>query len=48
MIEYARDPSWIALHDPTTGEWHEVRQTEWLPSMIEVAKTDARDKNEPR
>ncbi len=24
VIRWAREPGWISLHDPTTGEWHEV------------------------
>jgi hypothetical protein len=38
VIKWAREPGWIALHDPTTGEWHEVRVSECPPSIVESAK----------
>jgi len=31
LVEWARERGWIALHDPTTEEWHEVRASECLP-----------------
>jgi TubC N-terminal docking domain len=48
VIKYAREPGWIALHDPTTGEWHEVRESECLPSVVETARTNARWKKQRR
>jgi hypothetical protein len=48
VIEYAREPGWIALHDPTTGECHEVRESECLPSVVQAAKTNARRKKQER
>ena len=42
VIRWAREPGWISLHDPTTGEWHEVRASECLPSLIESAKAHRR------
>ncbi len=41
VIEYAREPGWTALHDPTTGEWHEVRESACLPSVVQTAKANA-------
>lgn len=38
VIKWAREPGYIALHDPTTGEWHEVRASECLPSIEESVK----------
>ena len=38
VIKWSREPGWISLHDPTTGEWHEVKASECLPSIIESAK----------
>lgn len=38
VIRWAREPGWISLHDPTTGEWHEVKASECLPSAVESAK----------
>jgi TubC N-terminal docking domain len=42
VIRWSREPGWISLHDPTTGEWHEVRETECLPSMVESARASRR------
>ena len=36
-IGWSDYPTWIKLHDPTTGEWHEVRASESLPGVIETA-----------
>ena len=37
VIRWSEDPRWIKLHDPITGDWHEVRAEECLPSVIESA-----------
>lgn len=37
LIRWSEYPTWIKLHDPTTGEWHEVRAEECLPSVVETA-----------
>ena len=37
VIHWSEYPTWIKLHDPTTGEWHEVRASECLPGVIETA-----------
>jgi hypothetical protein len=37
LIRWSEYPDWIKLHDPTTGEWHEVRADECLPSVVETA-----------
>jgi hypothetical protein len=37
LICWSEYPTWIKLHDPTTGEWHEVRASECLPSIVETA-----------
>jgi hypothetical protein len=42
VIRQAREPGWISLHDPTTGEWHEVRETECLPSIVGFIRTRRR------
>jgi hypothetical protein len=36
-IRWSEYPTWIKLHDPTAGEWHEVRASECLPGCIETA-----------
>ena len=37
IIKWTKEPGWIALHDPTTGEWHEVRASECLPGVVNSA-----------
>jgi hypothetical protein len=36
-VRWSEYPTWIRLHDPTTGEWHEVRASECLPRVVETA-----------
>ncbi len=38
IIMWSKLPGYVALHDPTTGEWHEVRASECPPSVVESAK----------
>ncbi len=38
VIKWAREPGYISLHDPTTGEWHEVKQSECPASIVESAR----------
>jgi hypothetical protein len=40
IIRWSKYPTWIELHDPLTGEWHEVRTSECLPGV--VAEADRR------
>jgi hypothetical protein len=42
VIKWSTEPSYIALHDPTTGEWHEVRASECPPWILEDAKAHRR------
>ena len=37
VIRWSEEPMWIKLHDPTTGEWHEVRAQDCLPTVVESA-----------
>ena len=37
VIRWSEEPMWIKLHDPTTGDWHEVRAEECLPTVVESA-----------
>ena len=37
VVRWSDHPVWIQLHDPTTGEWHEVRAEECLPRVVESA-----------
>lgn len=41
-IRWAKEPGWISLHDPTTGEWYEVLASECLPSVVESARAHRR------
>jgi tubulysin polyketide synthase-like protein len=36
-IRWSEYPVWIMLHDPLTGEWHEVKASECLPGVVETA-----------
>jgi hypothetical protein len=42
VIEWAKERGWIAMHDPTTGEWHEVRAAECLPWVVDAANARRR------
>jgi predicted metal-dependent hydrolase len=42
VIKWSREPGYISLHDPTTGEWHEVQQSECSPSVVESARARRR------
>ncbi len=37
IVRWSEHPTWIKLHDPTTGDWHEVRASECLPSIVAEA-----------
>ena len=45
LVRWSEYPTWIALCDPTTGEWHEIRASECLPGVVESANQD-RNKGE--
>jgi hypothetical protein len=36
-IRWSEYPTWIKLHDPLIGDWHEVKASECLPGVIETA-----------
>ena len=42
VIRWAKEPGYVAIHDPTTGEWHEVRAAECSPAILESAKAHRR------
>ena len=44
IIRWSEYPVWIKLHDPLTGEWHEVRATECLPGVVKTANRKRRRK----
>lgn len=37
IVRWSEYPDWIKLHDPLSGEWHEVRASECLPGIVETA-----------
>ena len=39
IIKRSREPGWISLHDPTTGEWHEIKESENPPWIVQAAKS---------
>ena len=42
VIQWSKEPGYIALHDPLTGEWHEVPASGCLPSVVEAANASHR------
>jgi predicted metal-dependent hydrolase len=40
VVKWAKEPGYVSLHDPTTGEWHDVKASECLPSLVEAAKAN--------
>lgn len=38
VIKRSKEPGYITLHDPLTGEWHELKESECLPGVVESAK----------
>jgi hypothetical protein len=37
VVRWSEYPDWIALHDPLSGEWVEVRAGDCFPSLVEEA-----------
>lgn len=48
VIKWSREPGYISLHDPITGEWHEVTTTDCPPWVLEDAKAHRRRSREKR
>jgi hypothetical protein len=44
VIKWAKELGWIALHDPTSGEWHEVSASECPQWILEAAKAERQAK----
>jgi TubC N-terminal docking domain len=38
LITWSREPGWISLHDPATGEWHEVATSGCPPWVLDYAR----------
>ena len=43
VIRWSEYPVLIQLHDPFTGEWHEVRAEECLPGVVKTANEYPRE-----
>jgi hypothetical protein len=37
LCDSIREPGWVSLHDPTTGEWHDFPARDCFPSIVEEA-----------
>lgn len=48
VIRWAKEPGYIALHDPTIGEWHELAVSTCPPWMLEDARAHRRRREERR
>ncbi len=42
VIRFAREPDCLSVHDPTTGDWHELQTSSCPPWMLEDAKARRR------
>ena len=43
LVRWSEYPTWLTLHDPLTGEWHDLPASDCFPSLVEEA--DRRRKN---
>jgi hypothetical protein len=48
VIKWSRESGYVALHDPTTGEWHDVPVSGCLPSVVESAKAHRQRRGQRR
>jgi hypothetical protein len=37
VVRWSEYPNWIALHDPLSGEWVEIRAEDCFPSLVDEA-----------
>ena len=37
VVRWSEYPNWIALHDPSSGEWVDVRAEDCFPSLVDEA-----------
>jgi hypothetical protein len=37
VVRWSEYPTWIALHDPLSGQWVEVRAENCFPSLVDEA-----------
>ncbi|QYJ15613.1 hypothetical protein Rxycam_01437 [Rubrobacter xylanophilus DSM 9941] len=48
VIKFSRERGYVSLHDPTTGEWHEVAISDCPPWVLEDARAHRRRREERR
>ena len=39
VATWSREPGWISLHDPLTGEWHDWPAADCFPSIVTEANS---------
>jgi len=39
IIRWSREPGYISLHDPLTGDWHDFPTKDCFPSIVTEANT---------
>jgi hypothetical protein len=44
VIKWAKEPGWIAMRDPSTGDWHEVLASECPQWILKAAKAERQGK----
>jgi hypothetical protein len=44
VIKFSREPGYLSVHDPTTGDWHELPASCCPPWMLEDARARRRRK----
>jgi hypothetical protein len=44
VINWSREPGYLSVHDPTTGDWHELLASGCPPWLLEDAKARRRRK----
>ncbi len=47
IIRWSEYPEWIKLHDPLTGDWHEVRASECPPGVVGSANRHRKKETAP-
>jgi hypothetical protein len=48
VITFSREPGYLSVHDPTTGDWHELQTSNCPPWMLEDAKAHRRRRGRTR
>lgn len=48
VIKWSRESGYVSIHDPTTGEWHEIPTSSCPSWILEDAKAHLRRRGEKR